>query len=314
MQTFVSLNYILRVGFSLLMLTFCIALPLRLDASFQAPWWLIFLPLYAILALWAVFVLDSYRKFRKSKGLDFKVKAFNLFYHLVYLASMISLSIWFTYLTEKLDESADRTWAEVFAPLAIVSGVVFVSALIMFLISTLDFGSVQPISERFQSALVSRVGYILILSCAAFVFSLVLTAKLEDSISLSFWNVFGVFWFLFALFVVIFFLCITRVCKKRSKKTKAAKQEDEEVPPELADDTATGAAANRKRRKCLVMTVVIWFPLFLFAFLLCARLELWITWKWINVFAPILFIFSLVSVWCMSNGGRRILYDILEED
>eukprot|EP00762_Andalucia_godoyi_P002067 ANDGO_02549.mRNA.1 hypothetical protein len=311
MQTFVSLNYVLRVCFTCASLAFSLALPLRLDGQFSASWWPIFLPLYANLLFWAVFSLDSFRKFRKAKNLDFKLIAYNLFYHGVYFASIIGISVFLSFLTQKLDEEIDRSWTDVFAPIIVVSGVIMIMAVIMFLISTLDFGSVQPIAERFNSALVSRTGYILVVSGSCFVFCLVLLGRMNNDNTLTFWDIFGVFWFIFAFLFCVFVCCCFRFTKKKPK-SRSKKRDEEDGDATVTDDSTAQKAIWRKQRDCLVITMVVWIPLFCFIIFLASKLENRLDWYWIQAFIPLIFTWSLLFLWSLSNGGKRFLYDIVD--
>jgi hypothetical protein len=80
------------------------------------------------------------------------------------------------------------------------------------------------------------------------------------------------------------------------------------------DEEPVNEFKKRKRRECVIVTFLMWLPLFMFLFLLSARLEDFITWQWIDVFAPMIFLWSLLLLWCLTNGGNRVVFDLIVND
>lgn len=468
-QTLISLNYIIRLCLLGMALSFCILLPFRLDNLVIAPWVLVFIPLYACLFLWTIYVLDSFRRYLKTRSDDFKFRTYNTLYHLIYMFSIIGLTAFLVLVTRSLDLGDTSAQQSQLIPLIVCSGLSFLCALVMFLLSILDFGSVTPIGERIQAALVSRTGYIMFMSLMVFAFSLALYSRLQENIPLSFWNVFGIFWFLFGVSAILLIWLSWSLYRKRSNRrlkqilhaiseeaamgpgsghdgpalglqpqevhrssasaavsdkpvsgrpsppamspsspsqstsprsdfvrpvtsgvvdvespihpvapsassssasssssssstappsvvrsaapagpsSARARVSSDAVPPtsqedrtavrpstapltlqqlrlSLADqlgalevldeDDRINEFKKYRRRECLTLSFLVWLPLLLFLLFLSAQLDNSLSWTWIEVFAPIIFLLTLLLCWALNNSGHRVAFDVVVDE
>eukprot|EP01028_Stygiella_incarcerata_P009502 TRINITY_DN45405_c0_g2_i1.p1 TRINITY_DN45405_c0_g2~~TRINITY_DN45405_c0_g2_i1.p1 ORF type:complete len:658 (-),score=170.94 TRINITY_DN45405_c0_g2_i1:1721-3694(-) len=82
----------------------------------------------------------------------------------------------------------------------------------------------------------------------------------------------------------------------------------------ISDTSAEERAKNiRRQRKVMFWAViVVWVPSMMFALFLAFRLENRNDWKWIEVFIPMIVMWSILLLWVLTNAGKKITFDAVD--